>query len=54
VKAWDAGDCKPARLNELESLLEARRTTPPVTAQTMFAQWRFDERDARHDAALPA
>ncbi|WP_199746328.1 GNAT family N-acetyltransferase [Amycolatopsis sp. WAC 01416] len=53
VKAWDAGDHKPARLTELESLLEARRTTPPASARTMFAHWRFDERDARHDANGP-
>lgn len=53
VKAWDAGDHRPARLDELESLLEARRATPPATAQTMFAQWRFDERDARHDDSGP-
>ncbi|KFU81831.1 hypothetical protein BB31_08245 [Amycolatopsis lurida NRRL 2430] len=53
VKAWDAGDQKPARLTELESLLEARRTTPPASARTIFAHWRFDERDARHDANGP-
>ncbi|WP_310977015.1 MULTISPECIES: GNAT family N-acetyltransferase [unclassified Amycolatopsis] len=53
VKAWDAGECEPARFNELESLLEARRTTPPAIARTMFAQWRFDERDARHDDSGP-
>ncbi|MFJ4103049.1 GNAT family N-acetyltransferase [Amycolatopsis japonica] len=53
VKAWDAGDHRPARLIELEALLEARRTPPPAIARTMFAQWRFDERDARHDDSGP-
>ncbi|MFI7121301.1 GNAT family N-acetyltransferase [Amycolatopsis sp. NPDC049868] len=53
VKAWDAGDHEPARLTELDALLEARRTTPPAIARTMFAQWRFDERDARHDDSGP-
>jgi hypothetical protein len=49
VKTWDAGDYAPARLDELEALLKVRRTTPPATARTMFAQWRFDEREVRHD-----
>ncbi|WP_414942514.1 GNAT family N-acetyltransferase [Amycolatopsis sp. cmx-11-51] len=49
VKAWDAGDHMPARLDELEALLKARRSTPPATARTMFAQWRYDEREERHD-----
>ncbi|KZB86143.1 GNAT family N-acetyltransferase [Amycolatopsis regifaucium] len=54
VAAWDAGDHPPARLTELNALLEARNSTPPATARTMFAQWRHDERDVRHDENGPS
>jgi ribosomal protein S18 acetylase RimI-like enzyme len=53
VTAWDAGDHRPARLIELDALLEARNSTPPATARTMFAQWRHDESDVRHDENGP-
>jgi hypothetical protein len=58
VATWDAASditypnagVLPPRFHELETLLEPRRV-PPGDERTLFAQWRFDDRDEdrRHD-----